>query len=170
MAYSGAVQVMEFLTANIAGRLTVANAGIDVSDADADAATMIVPCPLMIYGFGVYVMEDLAASLTGSIFLERATVIAGTDTTVVEFDLDSTDLQSGDGTSPLQTSSTGSEDIDAGDVAWAPSSSFPVLIQSPQVLTVRHVQTAVAGEVAPFILARWQGPDLRQVTQWADAT
>ncbi len=172
MAYSGAVQVIAFLMADVAdptqvlAGITVAESGIDLDDTSADVATMIVPVPLMIYAFGVYVHESFAAAATGSLFLERATNIVGTDTTVAELDYDSILNQSGDGDRPFQTTSTGSEDIDAGDVLYAQSSLFPVLITAPQVLTVRHVSTGVAGEVAPFIVARWQGMDLRPAAVW----
>lgn len=168
MAYSGAAQVIEFQSPD--STIAVNTSLIDISASSADVATLIVPVPLMIYAFGCYVTEDLAATASGSIFLERATNVAGTDTTVVELDLDSTDLKSGDGTDPLQTASTGSEDIDAGDVIYAPSTSFPVLITAPQILTVRFVQTAVAGELRPFIVARWQGMDLRPTSVWGDDT
>jgi hypothetical protein len=169
MALSGPLEVIEFQAPDTS--TTVATSLIDISAAGADAATLIVPLPLLIHAFGVYVTEDMAASATGSVFLERATVVAGSDTTVVELDLDSTDLKSGDGTLPHQTASTGSEDIDAGDVIFAPASSFPVLITPPQTLTVRHVQTSsVAGELRAFIVAQWQGIDLRSTEVWGDAT
>ena len=170
MAYSGAVQVIQLLNQTQAEEIVALDAGEDASGSSADIATLMVPVPLMIYAFGVFVTEDLAASLTGSLFLERSSVIAGTDTTVVEFDLDSTNLQSGNGDSPLVTSSTGSEDIDAGDVVYAQASAFPVLITAPQYLTVRLVTTAVAGEYVPFIVARWQGMDLRPASVWANAS
>ena len=174
MAYSGAMDVYHFLLANQAGRIAVATTGIDLSgNASADVATMIVPVPLVIFAFGVVVQENLAASAVGSLFLERSTVIVGTDTTVVELDYDSTDLRSGNSTNELAsaTASTGSEDVDAGDVIFfAQSSVFPVLIAAPQVLTVRHVTTAVAGEVAPFIVCRWQGIDGRPRSVWTDIT
>ena len=86
MAYSGQTKVMPFIAANHAGRLTIANTGIDISITGADAATLIVPIPLII-------------------------------------------------------------------------------------LTVRHVQSSsVAGEVAPFIVARWLQPDFSSTEQWTDIT
>jgi len=171
MAYSGLIRVMEFPCANAYGRITIANTGIDVSDASADAATMIVPSVLKIYQFGLYVMESLGSTLAGSVFLERAPSLLGTDVTLAEIDLDSADLKSGDGVSANQTASTGSEDIDAGDVIFAPASSFPITVIGPQYLTVRHAQSAsVAGELAPFIVAKWMPPDLRSTEQWSDVT
>jgi hypothetical protein len=165
MAYSGAVQVIPFQSPD--AFTSVATSLIDVSASSADVAVLIVPVPLEVYAFGIYVTESFAAAGTGSIFLERATNVVGTDTTVSELDFDAVALKSGDGNKPLQTASTGSEDIDLGDVVYAPSSAFPVLIAAPQVLTVRFVQTAIVGEAVPFIVARWQGMDLRPTSVWA---
>ena len=167
------MDVHQFLLANQAGRITVATTGIDFNDSSADVATMIVPVPLVIYAFGVVVQENLGATVAGSLFLERSTVIVGTDTTVVELDYDSTSLRSGNTTNELAsaTASTGSEDVDAGDVIfYADAATFPVLITAPQILTVRHVTTAAVGEVAPFIVCRWQGVDGRPTSVWTDIT
>jgi hypothetical protein len=165
MAFSGDVTVLHFQEPD--SSVAVATTNIDVSASSADTATMIVPVPLMLYAFGLYCTENGAASLTGSVFLERATNVAGSDTTVVEVDIDVTDLSSGDGTLPLQTASTGSEDIDAGDVLFGPSSAFPVLITAPQVLTVRFVQTAVAGEYVPFVVGKWMEIDYTPAAVWS---
>ncbi len=168
MARSGGLRVIEFACANNAGRITVANTGIDISVTGADAATLAVPTDLIIYQFGVYVMEDMLAAATGSIFLERATNIVGSDTTIAEMDLDTTDLKSGDGVLANQTASTGSEDIDAGDVIFSPASLFPYRVLAPVVLTVRWVQSSnITGELAPFIVCKWLPPDLRPDTQWS---
>ena len=167
MAYSGAIQVIPFQSPD--SLVSVATSLVDASGSSADLAILIVPVPLMLYAFGIYVTESLGATLTGSIFLERSTLPAGSDTTVVEFDLDATSNLSGDGTLPQQTASTGAEDIDGGDVMYANASAFPVLITAPQVLTVRLVTTAVVGEYVPFIVARWQGMDLRSTEMWSSS-
>ena len=166
MAYSGAVQVIQFeAPSNI---VSVATSGYDPTDDSGDLGVLIVPVPLLIYQFGAYIMEDVGVSLI-DILLQRSTVIAGTDTTVATLDMSSTNLKSGDGSSPLQTASTAATDLDAGDVIYAPSSSFPVLITAPQVLTISASATeAIAGEYVIFILARWQGPDLRPTSVWGN--
>ena len=166
MAYNGPLQVIQFTPPEVF--VSVATAGMDISDSSVDHGTLAVPVSLMLYAFGVYVSENMAASALGSIFLERSTNVAGTDTTVVELDLDSIVHLSGNGTLPLQTASAGSEDIDAGDVLFAPSSLFPVLITAPQILTVRHVQTAITGELTAFIVGRWQAMDARGTEFWSN--
>ena len=164
MAYSGSAQVLEFTLVN---SIAVNTSAVDVSASSGDFGAIIVPVPMMLYQFGCYVTESLAAAVTGSIFLERADFVAGTDATVVELDLDATDLRSGDGTRAAQTASTGSEDIDAGDVIYSPQTSFPIIITAPQVLVLRTVQTSsVAGELRPFIICRWLGPDYRSTEVW----
>ncbi len=173
MAYSGQTKVMPFLAANGAGRLTVANTGIDISDSSADSATMIVPIPLIIYAFGVYVMEDLAASATGGIFLDSETVMAGGGSLIVlaEVDLDSTANRSGNEIEAAAIASTGSEDIDAGDVIFASNAVFPITMPTPRILVARHAtNSSIAGEVAPFIVARWLQPDFSSTEQWTDIT
>ena len=169
MAYNGPLQVIQFTPPEVF--VSVATAGIDISDASADHATLAVPVSLMLYAFGVYLSEDMAAAADGSIFLERASNVAGSDATVIELDLDSTSHLSGSGTLPLVTASTGSEDIDAGDVLFAPSASFPILITAPQILTVRHaVSSGITGELTAFIVCRWQAMDLRGTSFWSDIT
>ena len=168
MAYSGAVQVVQFTS--IETFVSVATAGYDPTSNSGDLGIMIVPVPLMIYAFGAYISEDLGATLI-DVLLQRSTVAAGTDSTVATLDMSSTNLTSGDGNSPLVTASTGSGDIDAGDVIYAPASSFPVLITAPQVLTVSASATeAVAGEYTFFLICRWQGMDLRPAAVWGDAS
>ncbi len=168
MAYSD-YEVMKFHLADHFAQV-LATGGINIeADSSADVATFIVPLPLLIYAFGVVVNESFAASATGSLFLERATVILGTDTTVAELDYDSTSLRSGDGSEPSTTASGGSASIDAGDVILlANASTFPILIDAPQVLTVRHVTTAVNGIVEPFIVARWKNIDGTPTSVWTD--
>lgn len=167
MAYNGPLQVIQFTPPEVF--VSVATAGMDIGEAAADLGTLAVPVNLMLYAFGVYISEDLGASAVGSIFLERSTNVDGTDTTVIELDLNSTVHQSGNGTLPLQTASTGSGDLDAGDALFAPSSSFPILITAPQILTTRHVDSGtVAGEVTPFIVCRWQAMDARGLSFWSD--
>ena len=169
MAYNGPLQVIQFTPPEVF--ISVASAGMDISvdPTTTDNAAIIVPVNLMLYAFGVYVSEDLAASAVGSVFLERSTNVAGTDTEVIELDLDSTAHSSGNGTLPLITASTGSEDIDAGDVLFAPSSSFPILIEAPQVLTVRYAQSSgITGELTAFIVCRWQAMDARGSKFWSD--
>ena len=170
MAYSSGAQIIPLQLGGHAGLITVAATGIDVSDASADAGTMFCPLPLLIYQFGLFVTEDLAATLAGSVFLESSTVIVGSDTAICEIDLDATDLQSGDGNLPNVTASGGSEAIDAGDVIWGPKSDFPWLVQAGLTLTVRHVLTAVAGEVAPFIYAKWLPMDVRRAATWINVS
>lgn len=168
MAYSGAVQVIILHSTTNVESIVALNAGFSYSDSTADDATMIVPVPLMIYAFGMYLTEAAAATSLVALTLQHSTVIVGTDTLISTLDLDSTNLQSGDGDSPLVTSSTGSEDIDAGDVAYAPSSDFPFLVPAAQVLTVAHTASNGALEGIPFIVARWQGMDLRPAAVWGD--
>ena len=167
MAYNGPLTVIQFTPPEVF--ISVATAGIDLGEADADLGTLAVPVNLMLYAFGVYVSENMGASAVGSVFLDRATNVAGTDTNVIELDLDSIVHRSGDGTLPLQTASSGSEDIDAGDALFAPSSSFPILITAPQVLTTRHVDSGtVVGELTPFVVGRWQAMDARGTAFWSN--
>ena len=168
MAYSGAVQVIQFQA--ISELVSAATAMYDPTNDSGDLGILIVPTPLMVYAFGAFIHEDLGATLI-DVLLQRSLTIAGTDTTVATLDLSSTNLTSGDGNSPLVTASTGSGDIDNGDVVYAAASSFPVLITAPQVLTVSASATeAIAGEYTMFIVARWQGMDLRPTSVWADAS
>ena len=173
MARSGALKVIEFNLANNAGRIAIVNTGIDISDATADAGTIFVPVDMILYQFGVYVMESLGATAAGDVALEQITApstlpTSQTAVTIATIDLDSTDLKSGDGgVLANNTASTGSEDIDAGDVIFAPALTFPLMIFAPHILTVRHVQSSsIAGELAPFIVCRWLEPDFRSNEQW----
>ncbi len=167
MAYSD-YEVMYPRIADHFARITTSGINIE-DDSSADVATMIVPVPLLIYAFGVIVQESFAAAAVGSLFLESSTVILGTDTTLVELDYDSTSLRSGDGFTPSAIASTGSEDIDAGDVIfYADASTFPILVKAPKVLTVRHVQTAVNGIVVPFIVGRWKNIDGTPTSVWTN--
>ncbi len=164
MAYSGATQVILF---EHPGNLTSATTAQINIGTDTITAHLIVPVPLMIYAFGVYLTQTLGASYDSSLTLRRVTIPGGTTTTLSTLDLDSTALSSGDNTSPNQTASTGAEDIVAGDVAFAPASAFPVLVQSPTTLIMQYTaSTDTAGEAVPFIVARWQGMDLRQTEIW----
>ena len=170
MAYSGAVQMIMLHNPTVAQSIVALDIGLDLIASTADDFVMIVPVPLMIYAFGMYVTENLAASDLAALTLQRSTVIVGTDTLISTLDFDSTSLQSGDGDQPLVTSSTGSEDIDAGDVVYAPADDFPVLVAAAQVLTVAHTASGGANEGVPFIIARWQGMDLRPTAVWASGT
>ena len=168
MAYSGAVQLIMMHSHTSVQSIVALDAGFNYSDATADDYVLYVPVPLMVYAFGLILTEDSAATSLVALTLQHSATVAGTDTLIATLDLDSTNLQSGDGDSPLVTSSTGSEDIDAGDVAYAPSSSFPFLVPAAQALTVAHTASNGALEGIPFIVARWQGMDLRPVSVWAD--
>ena len=166
MAYSGSAQVIEFTKPDA---VTVVLSAIDTSASSGDFGHILVPIPMMLYQFGAYITESLAATISGSVFLERANRVAGSDTTVAELDLDATNLRSGDGTRAAQTASTGSEDLDAGDVVYSPQSLFPLIITAPQVLVLRLVQTStIAGEMRPFIVARFLAPDYRSTEVWID--
>ncbi len=173
MARSGALKVIEFNIAANAGRIIVASTGIDISDSTRDHATIFVPVDMILYQFGVYVMEDLGATAAGDVALETINTpstlpTSGTATTIATIDLDATNLARGNGATAAAVASTGSEDIDAGDVIFAPTSTFPLMILAPHILTVRHVQSSsVTGELAPFIVCRWLTPDLRSNEQWA---
>ena len=167
MAYSGSAQVIEFTNVS---SILVNTSAIDVSATSADYGHILVPVPMILYQFGAYITEDLAAAVTGSVFLERSNRVAGTDVTVVELDLDSTNLRRGDATRAAQTASTGSEDLDAGQVVYSPQSLFPVIITAPQLLTLRLVQTSAVGEMRPFIVCRFLGPDYRSTEVWIDKT
>ena len=169
MAYSGAVQVITMHVPTPAESIVALDIGQDLSTG-ADKYVLIVPVPLMIYAFGVYLSEGYAAGSVANMTLQHSTVVAGTDTLISTLTEDSTDLQSGDGNSPLVTSSTGSEDIDAGDVMYAPASDFPFLVPAAQVLTVANSASNGAGEGVPFIICRWKGMDLRPAAVWGDAT
>ncbi len=164
MAYSGAVQVMLFEPAGNLVSATTAQINIGT---DTVASHMIVPVPLMIYAFGVYITQTLGASYDGSLLLRKVTIPGGTNTTLSTLDLDSVLLKSGDNTKPFVTASTGAEDIVAGDAVFAPASAFPVLVQSPTTLHMSFTANSdTVGEAVPFIVARWQGMDLRQTEIW----
>ena len=168
MAYSSNAQILPFLCVRDEGAIVAVNAGINVQgDASADVATMIVPLPLVIYGFGFYSQETGGATLTGSIFLESSTVIAGSDTTIFEFDLDAVSQQSGDNRVANVTAAAGAESVAAGDVTWAEQSEFPRLIAPGVTLTVRHVNTAANGTYVPFIYAEWMPMDFRPANVWS---
>ena len=170
MAYSGAVQVIVLHNATVAQSIVALDIGQDLSASAADLFGMIVPVPLMIYAFGMYVTESIAASDVALLTLQHSTVLTGTDTSIAILDFDSTNLASGDGDSPLKTASTGSEDLDAGDVVYAPSSSFPYLVPAAQVLTTSFAASGGANEGVPFIIARWQGQDLRLTSTWGNGS
>ena len=165
MAYSGSAMVLEFTLPN---SIAVNTSAIDVSATSGDFGHILVPIPMMLYQFGAYITEDLAATVSGSVFLERANRVAGTDVTVVELDLDSTNLSRGDGTRAAQTASTGSEDLDAEQVVYSPQSLFPIIITAPQMLVLRLVQTSVVGEMRPFVVGRFLGTDYRSTEIWID--
>ena len=167
MAYSGSAQVLEFTKPDA---VTVVLSAIDVSASSADYGHILVPVPMIIYQFGMYITETLAATVSGSIFLSREEKIAGTEVTIAELDLDATNLAKGDATRAAQTASTGSEDISAGEVVYSPQSLFPVLVTAPQLLALRLVQTAVVGEMRPFIVCRWLAADYRGTEVWSDST
>ena len=169
MAYSGAVQVIMMHAPTPAESIVALDIGQDFSTG-ADKYVLMVPVPLMIYAFGIQLTESLAATSVGNSTLQHSSVIVGTDTLISTLVEDNTELQSGDGSSPLVTSSTGSEDIDAGDVMYAPASDFPFLVPAAQVLTVAQSASNGAGEGVPFIICRWQGMDLRPAAVWGDAT
>ena len=168
MAYSSNAQIMQFMCARDEGAIVATNPGINVQgDSSADVATMIVPIPLVIYGFGFYITETGGATVAGSVFLESSTVIAGSDTTLFEFDFDSTSQESGDNRVAAVTGATGSETLTAGDVTWGESSEFPRLIAPGVTLTIRHVNTAVNGTYVPFIYAEWMPMDFRPANVWS---
>jgi len=169
MAYDGALRVYQFQAPETL--VSAATAGMDIGEADADLGSMICPIDFMIYQFGVHVHQTLGASAVGSVFLTRATNVAGTETTIVELDMDSTSLLSGNNTLPLITASTGSEAIIEGDTIFSPMSNFPFLVVAPQVLETRHVDSGtVVGEVTPFVIGKWQSMDGRPTSVWTDIT
>ena len=167
MAYSGAVSVMSFQHAESLSALTdaILDIGTDTKDLN-----MICPMPLQLYAFGIFVLENLGASYDSALVLQDSTSIDGTDTTISTLDLDSTSNFSGDGDSPLVTVSTGAEDIDDGDVVYSSSADFPYLVVAGRMLVVQYTaSTDTAGEAVPFVVARWNGPDLRPTNIWARA-
>ena len=169
MAYSGAVQVIQMHSHTSVQSIVALDAGFNYSDSTADDFVLYLPAPLMVYAFGMYVTESFAAGDLTSLTLQTALAPVGTDTLRATLDMDSTDLQSGDGDNALVTSSTGAEDLDAGDVVYAPASSFPFLAPVG-VLTVAHTASGGAAEGIPFIIARWQGMDFRGTNVWANAS
>ena len=177
MAYSGSMDVIPFILAADFGRITVATTGIDLDSDTGDVATMIVPVPLMIYAFGVNVTENLGV-VTGDLTLQRSTVIGGTDTTIAVLDFDDTTYSSGAAAVSSQellahsVALAASADVDAIDTFINASAAiFPFLVTAPQVLTLNHTITAatITGELAPFIVARWQGIDARPREVWTRA-
>ena len=92
MAYSGAVQVLTMHYPTRAESIVALDMGQDFSASAADLFTMIVPVPLMIYAFGIYVTENLAATSVGNYTLQHSTVIVGTDTLISTLVEDVTDL------------------------------------------------------------------------------
>ena len=169
MAYSGAVQVIHMHTMTSAQSIVALDAGLDFSASGADMFVLYVPTPLMVYQFGVFVTESFGAGDLTALTLQSALMTVGTDTLLTTLDFDSILLFSGDGNSPAATVSTGAEDIVAGDVAYARHQDFPVLVEGPRVLTVANTTSGQAGEGIPFIIARYQGPDLRPARVWTRA-
>ena len=172
MARSGSLKVLEFNCAANAGRILVASTGIDIDDSAADAATIAVPVDLIIYQFGVYVMETLGTSASGDIVLETVDAgvlpTSGTATARATIDLESTNLARGNGAAAGAVALVTSDNVVAGSVVFAPTSTFPLLIRAPLILHVSHVDSgsSEAGELAPFIVCRWLTPDLRSSEQW----
>ena len=169
MAYNGPLQVIQFTPPEVF--ISVATAGMDISvdPTTTDNGAIIIPVNFMLYQFGVYVSENLGATVTGAIILERSTNVAGTDTALATIELDTTDLSSGDDLLPRVTALAASSDIDAGDVVYAPRSTFPFLVTAPQVLTVRYVQSGTnTGELTAFVIGRWQAIDARGTSFWSD--
>lgn len=153
MAYSGSAMLMEFqMPSEIAA---VASSILDISASSADVATIICPMPLLVYQFGLQVTEAPATLATGAVLLERSTVPAAAQATVATIELDSTSLLRGDGVSAAQTALALSSDLSVGDVIWSANTSFPIVIEAPQVLTLSFTQTSIVGEFRAFIMARW---------------
>ena len=170
MAYSGGAVVIPLSVHLAAEAIVEASVGVDLDAAAADEYVLICPVPLMIYAFGASVTETFAATMAGSVFIDHAPTIAGTDVQIVEWDLDTTTHLKGDGTNPLQTAATGSESFSAGEVIFAPASAFPYVVPSCRVVTLRHVDSGtVAGEAAFFLVARWMPIDLRMDTAWGNS-
>ena len=111
MSYSAGAQVIPLSIQTAAESIVELDVGIDLSAASADHMALAVPLPLMIYAFGFYITESLAAAVTGSLALEHSNIITGTAVQIVDFDLNSTTLKSGNGISPLQVSRTGSYEL-----------------------------------------------------------
>ncbi len=165
MAYSGQNVVIQFQ--HPGSLIAVTDAMIDVSASSADAAYLIVPVPLMIYAFGIWSHESAAASGTGSILLEVQRVPAASQITICELDFDATDPSSGGDRTAGVTASTGSEDMDLGDIMFGKSSNFPYLVAAPNTLCVSFTQTAIVGEFTAFLVGRWLGIDYRSDGVWA---
>ena len=168
MAYSGAVQVIYMASMTEAESIVELDAGIDYSVGSVDDYVLYLPVPLMVYAFGIFVTQTFGATDLTAPTLQTSLTPVSTDTLRATIDLDSTDLQSGDGDKPLVTSSLGAEGLINGDVVFAPASSFPFLAEVG-VLTTAHTASN-AGEGIPFIIARWQGMDLRPTSVWANAS
>ena len=170
MAYNGPLQVIQFTPPEVF--VSVATAGMDLSvdPSGADHGTLAIPVNFMLYQFGVYISQNLGTAVTGSVFLERSTNVAGSDTTVAEIDFQSTSLSSGDDLLPRVTALAASNDIDGGDVVYAARSIFPFLVVAPQILTVRYEQSATngEGEATAFVIGRWQAIDARGTEFWTD--
>ena len=165
MAYSGQNIVIQFQ--HPGSLIAVADSMIDVSASSADNAILIVPIPLMIYSFGVMSFESGAAGISGSVLLEIQRVPAASQVTVCDIDLDATDPSSGGDRTAGVTASTGSEDMDLGDIMYGKSSNFPYLVDAPNTLTVSTTQTAQVGEFTAFMVCRWLGIDYRSDGVWA---
>ena len=138
---------------------TAAGDEMNVSDSSADVGTMMVPIPLVLYAFGLYLTEGWGTAVTGDISLTRQNRVEGTDVDIVAWDVDLTGQTSGDDDLGMITTAGGSEDIDTGDVTFADSTRFPQTIFAPQYLTVEFVSTALAGECVPFLIGRWLSID-----------
>ena len=169
MAYSSA-QIIEFDCVLGEGRIAVTSSGIDVSDDTIDdVATIYCPLPLKIYGFGLYVTETLGTAVDEDMLLQVSALVAGTDKVLATMDLDALALQSGDGLVSSITASTGSEAILAGDVIWAPASSFPAVVIPGQIITVLATDNgALGGELLPFVFAEWLNMDFRPTNMWVN--
>ena len=164
MAYSGSAMVIEFqMPSEIAA---VASSIVDISAASADLATIICPVPLLVYQFGLQVTETIVTLATGAVLLERSTVPAASQSTVATIELDSTSLLRGNSTSAAQTALALSSDLVAGDVIWSANTSFPIVIEAPQVLTLSHTQTSIGGELRAFIVGRWLPIEYHSAEMW----
>ena len=174
MTYMSGAQIIEFDCVLGAGRIAVASSGLDFSDDGIDDVSVILcPIPLLVYGCGIYVTESLSATLDADLTLQVSTVIAGTDRTIVAYDLDAVTAVSGGAGRMVAgtTAAGGSESSVAGDVRWMNSSSFPILIKPGSVLTLLSVdQSTGAGECLPFIYAKWMAMDFRPTNIWVNQT
>ena len=142
--------------------------GMDMSIASPTFdGTFMVPMPLLLLQFGMYISETPAATSLAQIILERVPGVEGSATTVVTVDLDEVAYAKGNNLKASVTASTGSEDILIDNELFAPRSLFPILVAAPQYLQVRNsTASGGVGEIVPFIVYQWQGIDLRPTTIW----